>query len=73
MQSGIAAARGFLKEGAGGAAAYQSAFARQARVPIGLAGLLRNAAERPISRPMLMRLAAIPGLASIAARFTRII
>ena len=73
MQSGIAAAKAFLKDGAEGAAAYQSAFARQARAPIGLAGLLRSAAERPMTRPMLMRLAGIPGLVSIAARFTRII
>ncbi len=73
MQSGIAAARAFLKNGAGGAAAYQSAFARQARAPIGLAGLLRRAAERPTTRPVLMGLAAFPGLASLAARFTRIV
>lgn len=72
MQSGIAAAKVFLKDGAGGAQAYQSAFARQARSPVELAGLLRNAAERPATRPILMWLAAIPGLARIAAQFTRI-
>lgn len=72
MQSGIKAATAFLRDGASGAAAYQTAFARQARAPVGLAGLLRSAAERPLSRPWLMQLAAIPGLASIAARLTRI-
>jgi flavin-dependent dehydrogenase len=72
MQSGIAAAKAFLKDGAGAAQAYQSAFAQQARVPLGLAGFLRGAAERPATRPIVMQLAAIPGLASIAARLTRI-
>lgn len=72
MQSGITAATAFLRHGASGAAAYQTAFARQARAPVALAGLLRSAAERPLSRPLLMQLASIPGLASIAARLTRI-
>lgn len=72
MQSGIASATAYLRDGASGASAYQQAFARQARMPIGLAGLLRNAAESPSLRPMLMRLAAVPGLANAAARLTRI-
>jgi flavin-dependent dehydrogenase len=72
LQSGIEGAKAFLRDGAGGAAAFQAAFARRAKAPIGLAGILRGAAERRWSRPTLMRLAATPGLASIAARLTRI-
>ncbi|WP_239016941.1 oxidoreductase [Sphingomonas ginkgonis] len=72
LQSGISAAKAFLRDGPSGAAAYQTAFSRQTKVPLGLADLLRGAAERPLSRPILMRLAAVPGLASWVSRLTRI-
>ncbi|MET1111098.1 MAG: FAD-dependent monooxygenase [Allosphingosinicella sp.] len=71
LESGIAAARGI----AGGvpASAFQRAWARRARRPVGLAEILRRSAENPLARQAMMGLLGwFPSLAPLAARLTRI-
>lgn len=72
LTSGIDAASVFLSRGAVGAASYQAAFASKARLPLRVADLLRYAVERHALRPALMRAATISGIASAAAKLTRI-
>ena len=73
LNSGLAGAAGFVREGAGGAQAYQRAFGRRAAQPVAFAERLRHAAERRGPRGALMRLlAAMPMLVPLAARLTRI-
>lgn len=72
LRSGMAAARALLRHGPAGAETFQQSFARRARRPLLTAELLRFAAERPIPRAALIRLAAWPGLTRLAARLTRI-
>jgi flavin-dependent dehydrogenase len=73
LASGSMAASAWLRDGAGGAEAYQQRFAARARRPLAVASGLRAIAERPdLGAPMLGLLAIVPGLARIAARLTRI-
>lgn len=71
LASGRAAAEALLR--AEGASAFQRRFARRARLPVAVAEALRRAAERPRRRAALLEmLRTAPGLASLAARLTRI-
>jgi len=70
LASGAAAAHACLH--GDGAQAYQRAFAARARRPVGLAEALRQMAENPLRRRLMMGLAGVPGLAKAAARLTRI-
>lgn len=72
LESGAEAAYAFLRHGPQGAQAYQKAFARRSALPLTIADALRHAAENGRSRTVLMRLAAVPGLARLAAKLTRI-
>ena len=72
LTSGIEAASAFLRDGPAGAGAFQAALARKARFPLSIVDLLRYFVERRSMRPALMYLASIRGLASIAAKLTRI-
>jgi flavin-dependent dehydrogenase len=68
LESGMAAARALLD--GSGAQDYQRRLSRRAARPLGVAEMLRWAAERRAPRAALMRLA--PRLAPLAARLTRI-
>lgn len=71
LESGEAAARAI----AAGvpAAEYQSAWARRARRPVGVAEVLRRSAEQALPREAMMGLLGwFPALAPLAARLTRI-
>jgi menaquinone-9 beta-reductase len=73
VASGIAAARAWTKGGAAAAPAYQQHFARQTLRPVTAARLLWRYGERPGAAALATRtLAAMPFLARIAARMTRI-
>jgi flavin-dependent dehydrogenase len=73
LSSAVQAAHAFLRDGPGAAPAFQSGFARRARRPIGLAGLLRRGAETPwITGPLAGLLGRAPGLIRQAAAMTRI-
>ena len=72
LASGAAAAQACLEGDGPGARAYQKAFAARARRPLAIAEGLRHMAERPLQRRLMTGLARIPGLASAAARATRI-
>ena len=73
LTSGISAAAVFNRHGPGGAEAYQHRFSSKAARPLAIASALRQAAENPIRRGMLMHLLGVfPSLASLAARATRI-
>lgn len=70
LASGAAAAHACL---AGESAqAYQRGFARRSARPIRIAEGLRTMAADPLRRRLMMGLASVPGLASAAARLTRI-
>jgi len=71
LASGIAAASAHA---AGtGAGRYQASFARRASRPLGVAEVLRWAAERPLPRRVMVGLAgAVPASARLAARLTRV-
>jgi flavin-dependent dehydrogenase len=68
LESGMAAARALLD--GSGAQDYQRRLSRRAAGPLGVAEMLRWAAEKRAPRAVLMRLA--PRLAPLAARLTRI-
>lgn len=73
LASGVAAARAWLTDGAGGAPEYQRVFARRSARPVAVAEVLRRSAERHFPRSVMfgaLRLA--PGAARLAARLTRI-
>ena len=72
LTSGTAAADALLRGGPEASHDYQARFARAARRPLGIANALRHLGENGRTRPMLMRAAAVPGLAGLAARLTRI-
>ena len=73
LASAIRAAHGFLREGAAGAPAFQTGFARHARRPIGFANLLRHWGETPwIAGPLIGLLSHTPGLMRQAAAMTRV-
>lgn len=72
LASGAAAAQACLTGDGPGARAYQREFAGRARRPLAIAEALRRMAEAPLRRDLMIRLAAVPGLAAAAARLTRI-
>lgn len=73
LASGIRAGDVWLRDGAQGAQAYQSAFARAAWLPLALAGAVRDAGERSVSAAAMVNLMrAAPALASVIAEHTRI-
>ena len=73
IASGIRAANAFLAGGAAAAPHFQSDFARATRRPITLAGLVRDAAERPrLALAALPLLSHISGLIDTIASLTRI-
>jgi flavin-dependent dehydrogenase len=73
LLSGCQAATALLKDGADGALAFQQRFARNASVPLKVAGCLRWAAENGWARTPVMRLVhAMPSIGRLAANFTRI-
>jgi flavin-dependent dehydrogenase len=73
IASGVRAAQAYLAEGPGGAVRYQQRLASALARPIGLADIIRHAAESPRAAPYLLGLAgALPPLIALAARLTRI-
>ena len=65
LASGLAAARAYRTDGAGGAAAWQQQLARTLARPIGVAGAVRRVAESrgaarlvPFAHPVLIRMLA---------------
>ena len=73
LTSGVEAAAALLREGPGGAQAYQKNFAQRARRPLDIASALRAAAENRRSRDMSMFVLGLaPALISVGARLTRI-
>lgn len=73
LASGARAARDYLAGGGAAAAGYQRRLARDLARPIGLAGVIRDLAERPAAaRAALPIAAAAPFLVSLLARLTRI-
>ena len=73
IASGIRAGNAFLKNGGDGAVRFQRDFARATARPIRMAGLVRDAAERPaLTLAALPVLAHIPALIDIIASLTRI-
>lgn len=71
LASGVSAARAYLREGAG--AGWQPRFAGRLRRPIGVADMVRAAAERPaIAGALLPALAHAPYLMQIIAVATRV-
>lgn len=73
IASGIRAADAYITGGVSGAAAFQQRLARNLARPIGLAGLVRRAAEHPpIARTLLPFAGRVPILIEIIARATRI-
>jgi len=73
LSSGLSAAQAMLSGATEGAQGWQRQFSRKASRPLRVADALRHAADRKGARGALMRLLGIaPGLASVAARLTRI-
>lgn len=73
IASGIRAAQAYRRGGPGAAPAYQRRLARDLVRPIGLAGLIRRAAETPrFAAPMLWLAETAPFVVDLAARLTRI-
>ena len=72
LASAQSAAHYYLGGGAEAAVSYQPEFARKARFSLAVAERLRRAAEGRFRRRLLVRLAAFPGLAAAAAKWTRI-
>ncbi|WP_129586189.1 FAD-dependent monooxygenase [Sphingomonas montana] len=73
LASGASAARAYLRTGPAGAQAWQRDFAARSRRPLLVASTIRHMAEHSRWRgPMTGLLAALPGIARIAARATRI-
>jgi flavin-dependent dehydrogenase len=73
IASGIRAGHAYLTGGAAAAPRFQRDFARATRRPIALAGLVRDAAERPrITLAALPLLSHIPALIDTIASLTRI-
>lgn len=73
LDSAACAADLFLRHGADAALAFQPAFARRARRPVALAGLLRLMGETPgLAGPLIGLFGHVPGLVRRAAAMTRI-
>lgn len=73
LASADLAVRHWLSQGPEGAAAYQRQFARAARRPLAMAGLLKALAARPALAALPAALiASVPGTAALMARLTRI-
>ena len=73
IASGTAAAAAFLAGGAAAAPDYQRRFAARTRRPVAVAGMLWHQGERPVmARLAIPLLNAVPALAGLAARMTRI-
>ena len=73
LTSGLGAAQAMLSGSGEAAQGWQRSFSSKASLPLRVADALRHAAERKRARGSLMRLLGIaPGLASVAARLTRI-
>ncbi len=72
IASGVRAARAFARSGAEGAAGYQRDLARAMRRPLGVAGVVRALAERPVGGRILLGGARLPGLLTLVATTTRI-
>jgi flavin-dependent dehydrogenase len=73
LTSGIEGAVAYINGGPGAAMPYQTGFARRSARALRIAGLLRTAAENRMTRKLLLAMArTAPGLASLAARLTRI-
>ncbi len=73
IASGIRAAQAYTARGSAGGAAYQRRLARDLSRPLGLAGIIRRAAESRAFAPMLVGIAEkAPFLIDLAARSTRI-
>ncbi len=74
LSSGVQAAEALLRDGPEGAGDFQASFSRRAARPLAIASTLRRASENALSRgPMMALLRALPWLAPIAARLTRIV
>lgn len=73
VASGIAAAHAYARSGAAAATAHQARFAKRSRRPVAAARMLWTLAEQPrVARAALPFVNAIPSLAMLAARLTRI-
>lgn len=73
IASGIRAGHAYIAGGAAAAPRFQRDLAAATARPIRLAGLVRDAAERPwLSAALLPLVGAVPGLIDIIARATRI-
>ena len=73
IASGIRAGHAYIAGGAAAALRFQRDFAAATARPIRLAGLVRDAAERPrLGAVLLPLVGAVPGLIDIIARATRI-
>ena len=73
IASGIRAGHAYIAGGAAAAPRFQRDFAAATARPIRLAGLVRDAAERPrLGAVLLPLVGAVPGLIDIIARATRI-
>jgi flavin-dependent dehydrogenase len=73
LDSAFRATHSFFADGAAAAADFQASFARRARRPLALAGLLRHMGETPwIAGPLIGLFGHAPGLLRGAAAMTRI-
>lgn len=73
IASGIRAAQAYIAGGPAAAPRYQARLARDLATPIGLAGLIRNAAESPrYGRLLISAARGAPFMIALAARATRI-
>ncbi len=73
LRSGMLGAAAMIARGAEGAGSFQRQFARDAARPLKVAGWLRSSAENAaIRRPLMGLIDAVPAIASLAARLTRI-
>lgn len=73
LASGQSAAQAFVASGPEAAQSWQEAWARKCRSPVVIAETFRRAAQAPISRGAALHVMQLfPGLASAAARLTRI-
>lgn len=73
IASGIRAAQAYLRDGPAAAPRFQTTLARDLALPIGLAGLIRDAAQSDrIGGAMLSAARALPFAIPLAARATRI-
>jgi flavin-dependent dehydrogenase len=73
VASGMRAARAYIEAGPSGAIPFQHRLARDLARPIGIAGVIRAAAERPRIAGIALPIARnLPALIDIVARLTRI-